>query len=548
MKVVSWNVNGIAACRRKGFLKFLADVKPDIMCCQEVKTRCSLSAPGYLQYWNNAERAGYSGTLVLARKEPLSYTYGMGIEEFDNEGRLITLEYKDYFVTNVYAPSLNPHSAPDRPDYRAAWDEALREYVNKLPKPVIMAGDFNIARSWIDSYPENQKNVPDDPLFQPETRESFEELLSSGMVDVYRALHPEQTGAYTWWGPKNCNREDNRGSRLDYFLVSGELLSGVQNVKFYVDNVASDHCPIAMTINPAAPKLGIRDEDLAAMWRNTDMEMVERELFQMQKEIADAAYYHDWKNVRTLQDKLVCSWAARVMAVNSVSGTNSQAGVDGIRWKTDIQKGRAAWSLTARGHRPLPYRHTEIMENGRTLSMIVPMAHDKAMLTLYAYALDPVSESTADPRSFFSRKGRSLQDVHAYLSRDLSGPNAPGWVAIIDIKCFYNSIAHDWLLKNIPMDTGILQKFLKAGAIINGELFPTNQELSYASSLSPILANMMLDGMQSYIYDRLYPTGGNLYRDAAMIRFADDVIVTARSCPQAELIMQVVTNFLERKE
>lgn len=123
-------------------MKFLADVKPDIVCCQEVKTRCSLSAPGYLQYWNNAERAGYSGTLVLAKKEPLSVTYGMGMEEFDKEGRLITLEYKDYFVVNVYAPSLNPHFAPNRPDYRAAWDNAFREYVCGLPKPVVMNGEL----------------------------------------------------------------------------------------------------------------------------------------------------------------------------------------------------------------------------------------------------------------------------------------------------------------------------------------------------------------------------------------------------------------------
>lgn len=544
MKVVSWNVNGIAACRRKGFLKFLADVKPDIMCCQEVKTKCALNTPGYRQYWNNAERAGYSGTLVLTRREPLSCTCGMGIEEFDREGRLITLEYRDYFIVNVYAPSLNPHSAPDRPDFRSAWDNAFREYVCKLSKPVIMAGDFNVARAFIDSYPENQKNVPDDPIFQPETRDNFEQLLSSGFVDVYRALNPQKAGAYTWWGPKNCNRADNRGSRLDYFLVSGELLGYVQNIKFYVNNIASDHCPIAMTINPVMPKYEIDDESLAAMWRTTDKELVETELFKMQKKIASAAFYRDWQQVEILQSELVHSWAARVMAVNAVADTNSQAGVDGVRWKTDIQKAKAAQSLTARGYHPLPYRYTEVIENGKTLTMLVPAARDKAMLILYAYALDPVSESTADPRSFFSRKGRSLQDVHAYLTRDLSGPNAPEWVAIIDIQCFYNSIAHDWLIEHIPMDKTVLRKFLKAGTIINGELFPTNQGLSYASSLSPILANMMLDGMQSYIYERLYPAGNNPYQDASMIRFADDVIVTAKSREQAELIMQVVMEFL----
>ena len=477
----------------------------------------------------------------------MSCSLGFGIKEFDAEGRTITLEYKDYYVVDVYAPSLNPHSNPERPSFRADWDEALREYVCKLPKPVIMAGDFNVTRTFIDSYPENQKNVPDDPFFLPETRENLEQLLAAGFVDVFRALYPQQTGAYTWWGPKNCNRPNNRGSRLDYFIVSGELLIYVQGVKFYVDTVASDHCPIAMTINPVAPKREIGDDDLAAMWRMTDEKLVEKELFQMQKEIAQAAYYRDWKTVRILQDKLVHSWAARVMAVNAVAHTNSQAGVDGVRWKTYIQKARAAWSLTARGYHPLPYRHTEVMERGKKLTMLVPAARDKAMLTLYAYALGPVSESTADPRSFFSRKGRSLQDVHAYLSRDLRRPDVPGWVVIIDIQCFYSSIAHDWLLEHIPMDKTVLRKFLKAGTIINGELFPTNQGLSYASSLSPILANMMLDGMQSYLFDRLFPNGENPYHDGVLTRFADDVIVTARSRAQAELIVQIISEFLAER-
>mgnify|MGYP001040878837 CR=1 FL=1 len=160
MKVISWNVNGLARCKRKGFLKFLADAKPDVLCCQEIKGQCALNVPGYLQFWNPAKRVNYSGTLILAKRQPLSCQYGLGIEKFDDEGRLITLEYKDYFIVDIYVPNLNTHSNPDRLDFRIEWDKAVREYVTKLPKPVIMCGDFNVARKYIDIYPENQKNTP----------------------------------------------------------------------------------------------------------------------------------------------------------------------------------------------------------------------------------------------------------------------------------------------------------------------------------------------------------------------------------------------------
>ena len=202
MKIVSWNVNGLARCRRNGFLKFLADAKPDVLCCQEIKGECPLNVPGYLLFWNPAKRSNYSGTLVLSRRQPLSCQYGLGIDKFDDEGRLIALEYKDYFIVNVYAPNLNTHSSPERLDFRMEWDKALREFVTKLSKPVIMCGDFNVTREYIDIYPENQKNTPEEPLFQSEERASFETLLSAGYIDVFRAFYPQKEGAYTWWGPR----------------------------------------------------------------------------------------------------------------------------------------------------------------------------------------------------------------------------------------------------------------------------------------------------------------------------------------------------------
>ena len=164
MKIVSWNVNGLAACKRKGFLRVLARSCADIFCCQEIKSRCPLSTPGYLQFWNPASRPGYSGTLTLARKAPIYVRYGMGVGRFDEEGRLILLEYEEFYVINVYVP--NSQSGLARLEYRTAWDAALREFLRSLDKPVVLYGDFNVAREYIDIYPENLRNEEAPPGFQ----------------------------------------------------------------------------------------------------------------------------------------------------------------------------------------------------------------------------------------------------------------------------------------------------------------------------------------------------------------------------------------------
>ena len=148
--------------------------------------------------------------MILAKQPPLSWTIGFGIDKFDCEGRLITLEYKDYYIVNVYVPSIHPHNAPDRPDFRLEWDTALREYIVKLSKPVVLCGDLNATRAYIDSYPDNGKNEPDTPFFRSEVREGLEKLISVGLVDAFRVLNPNKEGAYTWWGPKNKNRAKNR--------------------------------------------------------------------------------------------------------------------------------------------------------------------------------------------------------------------------------------------------------------------------------------------------------------------------------------------------
>lgn len=226
MKIVSWNVNGLESCRGKGFLKFIKETKPDIVCCQETKvsSKFQITIPGYTQIWNHGIRPGYSGTLVLTIREPLLYSFGFGIEKFDIEGRLITLEFEEYYVLNIYAPSIHENNGSDRPDYRREWDEALRNYVSTLLKPAILCGDFNATGADIDTYPKQGK-IPDDLFFLPETRDGFLQLLEAGFVDVFRETYPTKEGSYTWWGPKHKERLENRGTRLDYFLVSRELFS-----------------------------------------------------------------------------------------------------------------------------------------------------------------------------------------------------------------------------------------------------------------------------------------------------------------------------------
>lgn len=544
MKIVSWNVNGLQRCRRNGFLKFLSDVKPDILCCQEIKGETVLKTPSYLQFWFPAERKNYSGTLILTRREPLAVQYGLGIDRFDVEGRLITLEYKDYFILNVYAPNLNPHSSPDRLDYRIAWDKALLEYIKKLSKPTILCGDFNVTRGYIDIYPENQKNTPEESLFQSEERAGFEAYLSTGLIDVFRAFYPYQEGAYTWWGPRPRSRAENRGSRLDYFLISGELLSYVQNVKHHTDTLGSDHCPISMVIGKITLHRDMSDEDLAVQWRTIDWPKMRQALFQKQRELALAAYQCQWSKIRPLQDELVASYAARVLAVRNVADTNSAAGVDGVRLTEDGQKMRMALSLSPRGYRPLPNRYEKILERGKEVTIHIPAAKDKAMLVLYSFALDPVAESTADKKSFFSRKGRSAHDAYAYIYQGLTQENPPEWVVKVDVAQFFDQVLHHWLIDHIPMDSTILRKFLQTGTIKNGELFHSPRGISYASSLSPILGNMLLDGLQTYLYDHLYPQGNVDYADGSMVRFADDIIITARSHESATQIFQIVESFL----
>ena len=247
MKLISWNVNGLRACLGKGFLDFLAREDADIFAIQETKMRpeqLEQEIPGYLCYWNSAEKKGYSGTAVFARREPLSVNYDINDPAHVGEGRAITLEYPDFYFVTVYTP--NAQSELARIDYRESWEDAFRSYVKSLDekKPVIICGDMNVARSAIEL--KNPKTNEGNAGYSPQERAKMEQLLSSGFLDTFRELYPDKTGAYTWWSYRFKAREKNAGWRIDYFLISQRLRDRLEDSVIYSDIMGSDHCPVGL--------------------------------------------------------------------------------------------------------------------------------------------------------------------------------------------------------------------------------------------------------------------------------------------------------------
>ena len=358
MKIISWNVNGLEACKRHGFLKFLKNTNADVFCCQEIKKQCPLATPDYLQFWNPASQPGYSGTLLLSKRQPLSIRYGMGIEQFDMEGRLITAEYEDYYVVNAYVP--NSQASLERLAYRVAWDEALYEYITELSKPAVICGDFNVARDYIDVYPENLRNEENPPGFISDEREGLKKLLDAGFLDVFRTLYPDTEGAYTWWSNRLKKRLENRGWRLDYFVVSQILFGNIYGIKHHTDVLGSDHCPISLILNSITPRKEVSGEDMAVMWRSADWDKMEDQLLKKQKKISIAAAKHNWQMVEWLQKELVNTLYARMLAVRHVVKNASEPGIDGVRWRTDEECMRAALSLRSYGYHAAPYRDLEL--------------------------------------------------------------------------------------------------------------------------------------------------------------------------------------------
>lgn len=250
MKFISWNVNGLRACDGKGFREIFANLDADFFCLQETKMQpgqLDIAFDGYQSYWNSAEKKGYSGTAIFTRHKPLRVAYGLGIEEHDKEGRVITLEMDNFFLVTVYTP--NSQDGLRRLDYRMEWDDAFRDYLKKLDaeKPVVVCGDMNVAHQEIDL--KNPKTNRRNAGFTDEEREKFSCLLRDGFTDTFRFFYPDQTDIYSWWSYRFKAREKNTGWRIDYFLVSDRLQPQLTGAKIHTDIYGSDHCPVEVEVD-----------------------------------------------------------------------------------------------------------------------------------------------------------------------------------------------------------------------------------------------------------------------------------------------------------
>lgn len=248
-KFISWNVNGLRACNGKGFSEAFKALDADFFCLQETKMQAGqldLQFEGYKSYWSYADKKGYSGTAIYTRHVPLAVSYGLGIDEHDHEGRVITLEMPEYFVVTAYVP--NSQDGLRRLDYRMKWDDAFRNYLTELrkKKPVIACGDFNVAHQEIDL--KNPKTNRRNAGFTDEEREQFSNLLNAGFTDTFRFFHPDETGIYSWWSYRFKAREKNAGWRIDYFIVSDDLNDQLADAKIHTEIFGSDHCPVEVVL------------------------------------------------------------------------------------------------------------------------------------------------------------------------------------------------------------------------------------------------------------------------------------------------------------
>ena len=250
MKLISWNVNGLRACMQKGFMEFFNEVDADIFCLQETKMQegqLEMELPGYYQYWNSAEKKGYSGTAIFTKQEPMQVTYGIGIVEHDHEGRVITAEFEDFYVVTVYTP--NSQRELTRLEYRMKWEADFLSYLNglKAKKPVIFCGDLNVAHKEIDL--KNPKTNRRNSGFTDEERSCFTTILENGYVDTFRYFYPNVTEVYSWWSYMFQARAKNAGWRIDYFVVSEELKKRLVDAKIHTQVLGSDHCPVELELN-----------------------------------------------------------------------------------------------------------------------------------------------------------------------------------------------------------------------------------------------------------------------------------------------------------
>lgn len=608
MRFISWNLNGIRAAWNHGLASFLDTANADIYAFQETKVSEAyhpIEIEGYSAFWAFCERRkGYAGTLCLTRYAPTNVFYDMSTAiharrapdpesaPFDCEGRIITLEYPEYYFINCYFP--NSQGSQERYDYRNQWDQLFYTYIEALRhrKAIIICGDFNVAISDRDIYPENKWVFINSEGYQATEREALHNLIALGMNDSFRILHPDAEGIFSWWSNRRNKRSENKGWRLDYFLVSDEFAGMITAAEVLTGVYGSDHCPITLDLSIDAPAIicpptrrrkapkyeipsGTQQErnafaalldnaQMGVVWDSINWDTVEDNIARMQMALAKSAYSHDASLIEKWPKNIVFSIDAKLLAVRHVCSSAGGVGVDRIRWETSKDKMAAAISLTSKNYKAMPSRLLLInAKNGRQRRVHVETWHDRAMQALYAMALDPIAESWGDRKSFAFRRGRSHFDAHFYIKQAFEGEGifranaapAPEWAFIGDVRQCYEHISHQWILDNIPMAKTVLFEFLTAGYLFAGEVYPTNEGVGIGLSLSPIIANMVLDGLQDAIYRAFYPDAYDEsipaderpaidYACGNLIRYADDLMVITRTQAQAESVRGIIREFL----
>lgn len=549
MKIISWNINGLISWIENQSYREIEKFNADVICFQEIRTKRKLTAlSGYCHYWNPCEKDGMHGTLTITKKEPLNVFYGFGIREIDAEGRVLTVEFPTLFIVNCYAPrAVNL----ERHEFRRRFDDALKIFVKNLldkGKQVILCGDFNVLRAESDIYPENEREFYELQGLISDERSSVEDLLEIGFVDAFRYKYPREKNSYTFWSNRRYKRRENRGWRLDYFFVSEQAAESIHKVKHLTEILGSDHAPIFLEL-----EVLYSDDDLAEIWNKTDWIKAEKVLEEYQQALTRAVRAKNKQKIRNIQNAIVNNHLIKRLAVRYVSSRTNTAGVDNIRWKTAVEKFLAAGKLNKKPYKASPLRQIILVDKGTGKERFigVPTMYDRAMQKLYSFALAPVMEATSEKLSFGFRIGRSSFDLHENLKKMLTAPNAPKFIVRSDIKSFYANIQHDWLLKNVLMDREILQEFLRAGHVFAGEFFPSNgMGISEGSSLSPLLSNIILNGLQKFIYQEIgvWRSNGEMdFANGKMIRYVDDVIFTVRNEYYGKKVVAALEKFLSER-
>lgn len=567
MRILSWNLNGLRACLKNGSFERLKTLPLiDVFCFQEIRTREQLRVlDGYHHFWYPAEKMKYSGTLTLTLIKPEKVIYGMGIPELDKEGRVLTVDMGNVYVVNTYVP--NSQKDDERREYRLKWDIAYHSFIKNLSdiKPVIACGDFNVTMSRKDIYKENGRMDWAENGYASDERSNLLSVIDDGFIDAYRHLYPDEENAFTWWSNRLCKRKENRGWRLDYFIVVELLKEHIQDVIHHQEITGSDHCPIVLDcvieddVYDAAYKRAStekkererKERELAQKWSNRQkhFKSYEQKLAEIQAEISIYTQMHKNSKVHELQMRIMDDIRFKCLAVNKVSQVGAPPGVDNIKWKTNAEKMGAVLDLDWRDYQALPKRIIEIKSKntGKIRRTGILAYRDKAMSVLCGYTFSPVEEAYADRSSFAFRPNRSRQDAVVAVANLFMGINPPEKYVYLDIRGFYATLQHKWIMEHVPIVKDVLRAFLKSGHIFAGELFPSGEEgISEGSPLSPMIANFTLDGMQKAIYDALYGKGQIIdYANGAMVRYADDVVVAVRTTEDADVVIATVQKFLE---